>query len=90
MRDECDGIVEPCPLRGKTLHWIEIELVGEDSKPIAWERYEITLPDSTVQSGFLDQDGKTRVDCIFDPGQCLVSFPDLDAAAWGWYDETGS
>lgn len=79
------AIVASCPLRERPPHWIEIELVGEDGQPIAWERYEITTPDMTVHAGFLDQHGKARVDGIADPGQCLVGFPDLDAAAWDWH-----
>lgn len=82
-RDNAD-IVQPCPLQAGG-HWIEIELVGEDDQPIPWERYEITLPDRAVRSGFLDHAGKARVDNIPEGGQCLVSFPDLDTAAWDWH-----
>jgi uncharacterized protein (DUF2345 family) len=61
--------------------WIEIELVGEDDKPIPSEKYEITLPDGTVASGTLDGKGFARVDG-FEAGNCKVSFPKLDKAAW--------
>jgi len=61
--------------------WIEIELVGEDDKPIAGERYEITLPDGSVTNGTLDQNGFARVQG-FAPGSCKVSFPELDQDAW--------
>ena len=62
--------------------WIEIELVGEDDKPIPGERYVIKKPDGTpVASGWLDEDGyayKGRLES----GTYLVSFPDLDEEAW--------
>lgn len=61
--------------------WIEVELVGEDDKPIPGEKYEIELPDGSVASGTLDADGFARVDGI-DPGNCKVTFPDLDKDAW--------
>lgn len=63
------------------LSWIEIELVGEDDKPIPGEKYEIALPDGSVASGTLDQKGFARVEG-FKKGQCQISFPDLDQDAW--------
>ncbi len=63
-------------------HWIEIELVGEDDRPIANEAYEVTLPDQRVISGQLDAAGWARIDGIASAGECLVSFPRLDKAAW--------
>jgi hypothetical protein len=77
-------VVEPCPLRKPGPHWIEIELLGEDGSPVPWERYRITLPDGEIRSGFLDAEGKARIEHIEQPGQCQVTFPDLDAAAWDW------
>jgi hypothetical protein len=62
-------------------HWIEIQLVGEDNKPIAGEPYKITLPDGTVDSGTLDEKGSARVDGI-DAGTCQVTFPNRDKDAW--------
>ena len=62
----------------KKKSWIEVELVGEDGKPIPGERYKITLPDGkTAAEGTLDQKGFVRVEG-FEPGQCKVTFPDLD------------
>ncbi len=61
--------------------WIEIELVGEDGGPIAGEKYRITLPDATVDEGTLDQNGCVRVEG-FAPGNCKITFPDLDGEAW--------
>jgi len=61
--------------------WIEIELVDDDNKPVAGEKYEITLPDKTVAKGTLDAKGVARIDGI-DPGNCQITFPDLDKTAW--------
>ncbi|MEM1432645.1 MAG: hypothetical protein AAGG11_01170 [Pseudomonadota bacterium] len=61
--------------------WIEVEMVGEDGSPIAGERYEITVPDGRVASGTLDGNGFARVEG-FEPGECKITFPDLDKDAW--------
>ena len=61
--------------------WIEIELVDDEDKPVAGEKYEIKLPDGKVSKGSLDQKGVARVDGI-DPGTCQIVFPELDKKAW--------
>jgi len=65
----------------KKLSWIEIELIGEDKKPIPGEAYRITLPDNTIAEGTLDEKGFARVEG-FEAGACKVTFPDLDQDAW--------
>lgn len=65
----------------KKLSWIEIELVGEDNKPIPGESYRITLPDGSVAEGTLDHQGFARVEG-FEKGDCKITFPNLDQAAW--------
>jgi hypothetical protein len=66
----------------KKTSWIEIELVGEDDKPIPGERFEVVMPDGTVASGTLDVNGKARVEGIEPGSTCKVSFPALDKEAW--------
>ncbi len=62
--------------------WIEVELVDGEDKPIAGERFELQLPDGeTVYRGTTDANGIARVEGI-DPGQCSITFPDLDEEAW--------
>jgi type VI secretion system secreted protein VgrG len=61
--------------------WIEIELVDEADKPVPGVQYEVTLPDGRVASGMLDGEGWARV-AGFEPGQCKVCFPKIDADAW--------
>jgi type VI secretion system secreted protein VgrG len=63
------------------LGWIEIEMIGEDGSPIAGERYEVKLPDGSVSTGTLDGNGLARIEG-FEPGNCEISFPDLDQDAW--------
>ncbi len=61
--------------------WIEIELVDDDGKPAPGEEYRVTLPDNTVTSGTLDEKGYAKITGI-DPGNCKVTFPNLDKEAW--------
>lgn len=65
----------------KKLSWVEIEMVGEDKKPIPGIKYRITLPDDSVSEGTLDEKGCARVEG-FEPGNCKITFPDLDQDAW--------
>jgi len=62
--------------------WIEIEMIDEQDKPVAGEKYRITLPDgTTIDEGTLDEKGCARVENI-DPGSCKITFPNLDQDAW--------
>jgi len=67
--------------------WIEIELVNADDDPVPDQEYKVALPDGTEQTGNLDSDGKAMIRDITQKGDCVVSFPGLDAAAW---DTAGS
>lgn len=68
---------EPCPY-----HWIEIELVDENDQPVPRQRFEITLPDGTTRRGRTNEEGVGRVDGIHPPGDCQISFTELDHRAW--------
>ena len=68
-------------IKEKKLVWIEIQMVDEAGEPVAGEKYKIELSDGSVSQGTLGSDGKARLDGI-EPGNCKVSFPDLDAEAW--------
>ncbi len=57
--------------------WIELKMVDADGNPVAGEPYEVTLPDGSVASGTTDGNGMARVEG-FEPGQCKISFPNLD------------
>jgi type VI secretion system secreted protein VgrG len=68
--------------QAKKLSWIEIKLVDEDGEPVPGEAYRVTLPDGeTVAEGTLDDKGYARVEG-FEPGQCQVTFPNLDESVW--------
>ncbi|MGC4053370.1 MAG: hypothetical protein QM757_29055 [Paludibaculum sp.] len=77
----------PAPTRGSgtppppTKTWIEFKLVDNDDKPIANERYKVKLTDGTISEGRLSASGTVRFNNI-DPGNCDISFPDLDARDW--------
>jgi type VI secretion system secreted protein VgrG len=75
------GAVQPCP-SPTPAHWLEIELLDEDGKPVPGEAYKVTLPSGQEVSGFLNDQGKERLDPVADAGSCQVSFPKLDASAW--------
>ena len=70
----------PTTVEEKT-SWVEIEMVGADKKPVAGVAYRLELPDGVVKVGVTDAQGKVRYDGI-EPGECKVSFPDLDKDAW--------
>lgn len=74
--------VEVDPGESVGLHFIELELVGEDDAPIAGVRWEIALPDGGVRRGVTDSRGRARIDRLKTAGTCEVTFPDLDEEAW--------
>ena len=78
MGDRSVGdVTEPCPY-----HWIEVLLVDEEDQPVAGQRFEITLPDGSIRVGQTDAQGLGRVDGIYPPGICQISFTELDREAW--------
>jgi type VI secretion system secreted protein VgrG len=72
---------KPSAFEHEEKSWVEIELKDEENNPVAGEKYKITLPDGSVKTGTLDQNGYARVAGI-DPGTCEVTFPNLDENAW--------
>jgi hypothetical protein len=73
---------------GPHKHWIEIELIGEDDKPIPNAKYKVTLPDGSEKEGTLNQGGWARVEA-FAKGTCKVTFPELDQKIWAFIDTVG-
>ena len=71
------------------LHWIEIELVGEDNKPIPDEEYKVVLPGGTIKEGNLDKNGWARIEG--NPKEAYeVTFPKLDQDAWKFIEAVGA
>ena len=58
-------------------HYIEIELLDDEGKPVADEAWFVELPDGSTKSGRTDAKGFARIDGV-DPGTAKVSFPNLD------------
>lgn len=78
----------PAPGRGgsgsfstSTKTWIEFQLLDNNDKPIANERYIAKLTDGSTKTGNLDANGSARFTGL-DPGNCDISFPDLDTRDW--------
>ena len=71
--------VQPCPLQ--QVHWIEIELLGEDGNGVADQAYRIVAPNGQEYLGRTDAFGRARVDRI-PAGNCKISFTELDQEAW--------
>ena len=63
--------------------WVAFALTDEQGNPVAGERYQVTLPNGTVQQGQLDTQGQAKIEGI-EAGNCLISFPDLDTNDWDW------
>jgi hypothetical protein len=61
--------------------WVAIRLLDEDGNPVPDVAYSVTLPDGSIMTGSLDDQGFARFDDI-DPGQCQVSFPEIHAREW--------
>jgi hypothetical protein len=72
----------PPPRPTKTKTWIEIELIDDKGKPVVGERYRIVLPDGSQEEDSLDGHGRARINDL-DPGECQISFPDIDGREWG-------
>ena len=61
--------------------WIEIILVDMEGKPVPNVKYRITPPGGEPVEGTLNEHGQAGVYGI-EPGNCKVTFPDLDKDAW--------
>ena len=71
-------MIKPCDDQ-KT--WVEVELVDENNKPVPNRAYRVKLPDGSVMTGNLDDQGKVRFDSII-PGTCQIEFPDIHLKEW--------
>ncbi len=70
------------PEKEKPVYSAEFELVGEDGKGVAMEKFRVTLPDGSVREGVTDLQGKIKIDDIETQGSCKISFPELDQDCW--------
>ncbi len=65
----------------KKKSWLKLKLVDEEGKPVPGERYEVITSDGKKRSGTLNNKGEAEVKGI-EPGNCDVTFPNLDKDAW--------
>ena len=61
--------------------WTEIVLVDEEGKPVAGQKYQITLPNGNVAKGSTDEKGKAKIQG-FVSGACQLTLPELHGEAW--------
>lgn len=61
-------------------HWIGLQMVDEEGKPVAGLACRVKLPDGSETTATSDDQGKIKIDHI-DAGNCQVSW-DLDKDAW--------
>jgi hypothetical protein len=71
-------MTQPCPDEAT---WIEVRLVDQDMNPVPGAKYRIQLPDSSIEEGVLDDQGRARFEQII-PGQAQVQFPEYDGREW--------
>lgn len=72
---------QPVEKKTEKKDWIEIILVDMDGKPVPNVRYRITPPSGAPVEGRLNEHGQAGLYQI-EPGNCKVTFPDLDKDAW--------
>lgn len=80
MADAAPGqpMIQPCR---DTQSWIEVRLVDQKGEPIPGERFEVRLPDQSLQRGTLDSQGSVRFEAIV-AGQASIAFPGIEAEEW--------
>lgn len=61
--------------------WIEIILVDKAGEPMPGIKYKITSPSGEIKEGRLNKHGQASYHKI-EPGDCKITFPDLDKDAW--------
>jgi hypothetical protein len=71
----------PEPKTPKT--WVEFRLIDMEGNPVGNMHYTVVLPSGAAEDGYLDSSGSVRFNGI-DPGDCTITFPDLDRDAWDW------
>ena len=78
---QSDAPPPPEPKTPKT--WVEFRLIDMEGNPVANMHYTVVLPGGAAEDGWLDSSGSVRFNGI-DPGECTITFPDLDRDAWDW------
>lgn len=63
-------------------HGLMIELIDAAGNPVPGEPFRIKLPDGTIETSSLDDQGKAHITGIARAGNCKVCFYERDAALW--------
>ena len=71
-------VIQPCP---GDVHWIEFQLVDQDSEPVPGQPYTVRLPDQSLRTGTTDACGSIRFDGIT-AGQASICFTELNGQEW--------
>jgi hypothetical protein len=75
------GTSKPQEKQKEKKAWIEIILVDNEGKPMPGVKYRITPPGGAPKEGRLNEHGQAGLYEI-EPGNCKITFPDLDKEAW--------
>lgn len=62
-------------------HFIEFQLLDEKGDPVPGEPFRVRLPDKSLRTGTLDNEGKVRFEKIC-AGQANITFTGLDEKEW--------
>ncbi|MEQ1761776.1 MAG: type VI secretion system tip protein TssI/VgrG [Pyrinomonadaceae bacterium] len=65
----------------KKKSWIKLKMVDEEGKPVPGQAYEVKTSDGKLRKGSLNHKGEAHIQGI-EPGNCDVTFPNLDKDAW--------
>ena len=60
------------------VHQIEIKVVNALDQPAVGVYYQLVQPDGRTRTGTTDGDGMIKIDDIEKPGDCTLTFPDVD------------
>jgi hypothetical protein len=77
-------LVAPEPVQNEIVdtHGVMIELIDAEGNPVPGEPFRIKLPDGSIITDTLDDEGKAHITGIEQPSTCQVCFYKRDAAIW--------
>ncbi|MBA3461604.1 MAG: hypothetical protein H0T46_16700, partial [Deltaproteobacteria bacterium] len=73
------GSSEPAPEERIEPDEIEIRVTSASGEPVDGARYELTMPDGKVRSGYAGVDGVIKLTRLEQRGDCKIAFPEVDA-----------
>jgi LysM domain len=76
-----DAPLTPSQLRQSQRHFLAVEVVDEDEKPVAGLPVEVELSDGDLKRAVSGADGLARIEPV-PPGNVLIRVPSLDGSDW--------